>query len=117
MVEKLFTGLVNTRLAELASRVCSLSQAGFPRGRSITEHVLHFEHAAAARALAHEDHPAAILLDIRVAFPSLDHSCIMLIWERYFGADSGVYRILSAMYAASHTKISILGRKGAPTSQ
>ena len=83
---KLLMAMVNVPLSVAAGAGCSHDQAGFIRGRSGNDHIVEYDAAAAAQFAAPA---AALLFDIRAAFPCLSTPFILLVIGQLFGRVSG----------------------------
>jgi hypothetical protein len=70
-VAKLVAAALNRSLSELAQRTVAERQRGFIRGRCIVDNIIEVDHFLCRAAQYYADTHGLILLDIKVAFPSL----------------------------------------------
>lgn len=96
--------LVNGTLEQYASAVVHPSQTGFVRGRDMLTNVAEIEGSITGFLHDDEAEPAAILLDVAVAFPSADWGYIRRAL-RALGVPRTLIDALFAMYGPTRIEI------------
>ena len=106
---KVYSRVLNSKMASYAPLVIHEAQRGFVRGRSITDNIIEIEGIALSQVAHCESSVALIGFDIKAAFPSLSHYYMWKVLARY-GIPRNIVQALKALYYKHRVVLRMAGK-------
>mgnify|MGYP000748515169 CR=1 FL=1 len=100
VIDKLFTSLLASRIAEAAP--CHFNQFGFCKGRGTAEAQFNFVCALQARVLTHQN-SHAFFLDVRKAFDTVNHDLLLVkLYDK--GVTGKLWHVVRRLYENTQSR-------------
>jgi hypothetical protein len=105
---KIIASMLNAILAAALPPFIDDRQRGFMRGRQGIDHVMELEAAAIGTGRTGSTAPACCLFDIKAAFPSLNHSFLASVLQKFCGSHPAG-RIIIDFYIGNKASLLLFG--------
>jgi len=109
---KLMTKVIATRLANVVPHLVHKDQAGFIRGRSISDQV-RLSQLMINYAEATEENGIIVALDQEKAYDKISHDYLWKVMER-FDLPGNIIKLVQSIYKTAKTRVAINGEMSTP---